>query len=233
MYTYLIINFFIVAFPLLFSFESRLEFYKKWKQLFFSALPVSLIFIIWDIWATSRGHWAFNPEYTTGLKIINLPVEEILFFITVPYSCIFLYELVDWYHKKNTLITQEKTIALKSLLSNRRNIVTLCINSIFMLSGIYFFFIEKIEYTGVVLLVIGIENTLSLPRLGQKSFQKWLLLMTGLFFITNLVLTGLPVVSYGSEFITNFRVSTIPIEDFLYNWSLLCLYLYSYKMVKK
>ena len=62
---------------------------------FFNAyLMVSLPFIIWDSWAVSQGHWSFNPDYIIGLYIGNLAVEEVLFFITVPFAMASVYSLV-------------------------------------------------------------------------------------------------------------------------------------------
>jgi hypothetical protein len=55
---------------------------------------VGIFFIAWDVFATSKGHWSFNSDYVNNLKLLGLPFEEILFFITVPYSCLFVFESV-------------------------------------------------------------------------------------------------------------------------------------------
>ena len=92
---YLYLNIFIIAFPLIFSFERKwIKFYKKIKPILISLIIVGILFISWDIFATSRGHWSFNPEYVNGIALMGLPIEEMLFFITVPYSCLFVFESI-------------------------------------------------------------------------------------------------------------------------------------------
>ena len=51
----------------------------------------------------SGTHWGFNNDYLLGIYLFNLPLEEILFFITVPYACVFIYECLNVYIKKNYL----------------------------------------------------------------------------------------------------------------------------------
>jgi hypothetical protein len=71
---------------------------------------------VWDIIATERGDWDFNPEHLIGSYILGLPIEEILFFITVPYSCIFIYETVTFYIQEKKLNFNNKLFIIPSVL---------------------------------------------------------------------------------------------------------------------
>ncbi|MDB5260817.1 MAG: rane protein, partial [Adhaeribacter sp.] len=103
MYIYLYLNLFTIFFPFVLSFDKRVQFYKNWPYLFPAIALNAFLFIIWDSIFTSIGVWGFNPEYLLGLYLFGLPVEEILFFITVPYACVFIYETLNAYIQKDFL----------------------------------------------------------------------------------------------------------------------------------
>ena len=106
---YLYLNILIIIFPLIFSFENRMvKFYRKIKPLIVSLIVVGIFFIGWDVFATYRGHWSFNPLYVSEIKIFNLPLEEILFFITVPYSCLFVFDSVIHFIGDKKLFSPKK-----------------------------------------------------------------------------------------------------------------------------
>lgn len=46
----------------------------------------------WDYWATHSWLWHFSPEHTLGYKLLGLPIEEYIFFVsyTVLYGSIAL-----------------------------------------------------------------------------------------------------------------------------------------------
>jgi lycopene cyclase domain-containing protein len=83
-------------FPLLLSFYPPLKFWRNFRALIFSLSMLVAIFGAWDVFAAWRGHWYFNPEGVSGINIINLPVEEWLFFIVVPFCCIFTWEALKY-----------------------------------------------------------------------------------------------------------------------------------------
>ncbi len=58
------------------------------------------LYIAWDIYFTSRAVWSFNADYITGIKLSNLPLEEVLFFLIVPYCCVFIYACIRAYFPK-------------------------------------------------------------------------------------------------------------------------------------
>lgn len=86
-----------LAAPLVLSFSKKMDFYKYPSRLVLSILLPFIIFTIWDIFVTARGHWSFNPLYTIGFKIFGLPIEEILFFIIIPFCGLFTWESVKYF----------------------------------------------------------------------------------------------------------------------------------------
>ena len=51
-------------------------------------------FLAWDLYATSRGHWSFDPAQTLGGRIGGLPLEEVAFFAVVPLAVVFTFQAV-------------------------------------------------------------------------------------------------------------------------------------------
>lgn len=87
-------------FPFILSFSKKIYFYKKPIRLAAALIIPASIYIFWDILATKAGHWSFNEKYVTGIFILNLPVEEILFFFVIPFCSLFLWESVKYFSKQ-------------------------------------------------------------------------------------------------------------------------------------
>ena len=69
--------------------------YRRGPELVRAITPVLLVLVVWDVIAILRGHWSFHPEATTGVVIGGvLPIEDLLFFITIPICALLTYEAV-------------------------------------------------------------------------------------------------------------------------------------------
>jgi len=101
-YTYFLILAASLAGPLALSFDKKVAFYKQWRYVFQAMIIPALLYIIWDAYFTKLGVWSFNEKYITGMKLIGLPLEEILFFFIVPYCCIFIYACIRSYYPNLT-----------------------------------------------------------------------------------------------------------------------------------
>ncbi|GJQ61884.1 MAG: hypothetical protein SCALA702_09370 [Melioribacteraceae bacterium] len=212
---YLLINILVIVMPLLLSFESKIKFYKKAPFFLASFFTVGLYYLVWDVIATKRTDWGFNPEYLNGIYVYNLPLEEFLFFITIPYACLFLYETIKLYLPERQFSVQDW---------------------IFNLIGILFFILAALfydqNYTFTVLLTMGLffivaANTF--PAL-LKSMRYWIFIVSSFlpFVAVNYILTSRPIVTYNPDAIWGIRLTTIPLEDFFYSFSMLSLYLLVY-----
>lgn len=82
--------------PFILSFWPGLKFYRNWPSLILSIGLILIIFGGWDIFATWRGHWQFNPRGVGNIKVVNLPLEEVLFFVVIPFCCIFTWEAINY-----------------------------------------------------------------------------------------------------------------------------------------
>jgi lycopene cyclase domain-containing protein len=69
--------------------------YRQWKRLLLTLLPVVAVFVVWDLYAISAGHWTFDEEQTTGVLLPGeLPLDELLFFVVVPTCALLSVEAV-------------------------------------------------------------------------------------------------------------------------------------------
>ena len=66
---------------------------RRWKRALLSILPISAIFLAWDAYAIAQGHWFFDRDQMLGIiGPFNIPLEEYLFFIIIPFAAIFTIE---------------------------------------------------------------------------------------------------------------------------------------------
>ena len=98
---YLILLAICFAGPFILGFSRKIGFYSNPKRLLISLILPFVVFIAWDSFAIYRGHWYYNRSYVSGVTIANLPIEEILFFIIIPFCALFSWECVKYYSKKN------------------------------------------------------------------------------------------------------------------------------------
>lgn len=79
--------------PLEFLLGARV--YRRWRRALACVVPVALAFVVWDIIAIRREHWFFSPQYTTGVVLPGaIPLEEVVFFVTIPLCALLTYEAV-------------------------------------------------------------------------------------------------------------------------------------------
>ena len=220
MSTYLLINILIIFFPLILSFDKNLKFYKKVPYVLQSIAFISTAYIIWDVIATERGDWAFSPEHLIGFYILGLPLEEILFFITVPYACIFIFETVSFYVKEKKLNFNKKLSIIPAAILIVLGIIFYDQNYTFTVS-----IFAAAFFIGAVLF--------NEQLLASRNFWITMLISFLPFLIVNYFLTSIPVVTYNETAFSGKRFITIPYEDFLYSFSMISLWILFYELARE
>jgi len=220
---YLLIDFFTLIVPLLFSFHPAIRFYKEWKWFIPANIIAAGIFITWDIFFTKFGVWGFNKDYVTGIYFFNLPVEELLFFICVPYACVFTYYCVNKFYKIQWNTRFE-------------NIFTLTFCLLLLVTGIYFYpkLYTSITFISLSVVILCIKYIFKNTWLGKLLSVYVLLLIP--FLAVNGILTGTglqqPVVWYNNAENLGIRMLTIPVEDIFYGLEMIILNVFFYHLFK-
>lgn len=169
----------------------------------------NMIMIPWDHVMTIQGVWKFNPSYVTGISGWSLPLEEWLFFSTIPFCCLFLQESL------NTLLPKDP-------ISRYNRALVYIFLVLFIIIGLFNY--DKM-YTAsscffaafflLVWVVLRIPFPLHFFRMYFVSFIP--------FSIVNGLLTAIPVVIYNDQQNTGIRLGTIPVEDLIFSFVMLFL----------
>ena len=217
---YLWLNIGSVAIPLLYSFHPKLQLYKKFHWLLLSLMLTMGVFIPWDVIFTINGVWGFNSDYFLGFEIFSLPLEEWLFFICIPFACVFTHYALLLYFpnlKLNKVATKAISISLVLIL--------------FILA-----LANYDKWYSLVNFSLAIPLTWLVykynPQLLQHFFLTFLVMLIP-FFIVNGVLTGSwidnQVVWYNDAENLGIRMGTIPVEDSIYAYSMILMNLFFFE----
>lgn len=221
LYFFLNIASFII--PFLYSFENRMKYIKRWKAVFLSILISAVFFIVWDIIFTKMGVWSFNPRYHSGIEFFDLPIEEWLFFVCIPYASLFIHFAFHYFYPNVSL--SDKTVKIIYWIL------------MMVLLPVIFLHYDKL-YTAINYMVLVLLLTYAFfktPTILSTFFITFLIILIP-FALVNGILTGSfidePVVSYNNSENLGIRLGTIPIEDVGYAFSMLLMSLILIKKIE-
>lgn len=201
-----------ISVPFLLSFDKKLQFYKQWKYLLPSIIAIALFYIVGDIYFTKIGVWGFNRDYLSSIFLFKLPIEEWLFFIAIPYASIFLHDVLHVYFP---------SFKLASNISRRLSLFLFVIALIVLLLNLGKAYTVYIMLVFIIVIAFSyFDKTETISR-----FYCTFLVILIPFVLVNGALTGAftanPVVWYDHTENLNLRFITIPVEDFVYGFTML------------
>ena len=214
-FEYLIFDFVILIGPVL-----ALVFYPRIRKPSFKACSIAItiplvLFTIADLFVTNV-FWYFNPLFIWGPHIGSVPIEEVLFFITVPFACLVLW--VNWRALPTSSVVGKSIPITLSIIAGILTIMSLYL-------GLYYSASVCITF----LLSICLDFLLKTKLFQKSTFLIFLGFVNILTFIFNLYLTARPIVTYNPLMKSNLKIITIPIEDFVYGMVLISLVIMIYE----
>ena len=176
--------------------------------------------MLWDMVFTRMNVWSFNPHYLLGIYIGNLPLEEVLFFLVVPFSCVFVYEVLLAYLSDSILKSHAGKINLVFLI-------------FFVAFGLLFNYKIYTLFQCLLLVIMLVLHQLFIKAHYLGRFYATFFICLLPFLIMNGYLTSLPIVIYNDSFNSGIRIGTIPLEDSFYCLLLLLMNISLYEFLKK
>ena len=209
-YTYLLINFLTIVFPVALSFDKRVAFHKSWRFIWPGMVITGFFFLVWDVLFTIKDVWRFNPQYVLGINIMGLPIEEVMFFFTVPFACLFIYTCLN--HYLNYMLSD----MVSEIISGAIAVLSVLV-LIFNYTKLY----PLVTFSLLLVLIVLFEYVLRKRWLNRFYIMYIVALIP--FYIVNGALTSIPVVLYSKTQTMGDRVWTIPFEDHFYLMVLLLM----------
>ncbi|MES2628180.1 MAG: lycopene cyclase domain-containing protein [Bacteroidota bacterium] len=215
---YLAVDILTLAVPLFCSFYPKAPFRREWKWLFPAIAAVAILFVFWDVQFTKAGIWGFNPDYLIGYYWLGLPIEELLFFVCIPYSCMFIYFCSRYFIPGKQLKYSSRIVCGAG--------AALCL----------LIAVINLEKWYTVITFAGSSALLALFFFRKPYWLGHFLISYAVAFIPFLVVNGIltgtgpdePVVWYNNDENLGLRILTIPVEDCFYalllNGSIVSLY---------
>jgi lycopene cyclase domain-containing protein len=201
-----------------------MKYIKRWKAVFSSIIITAIFFIIWDIIFTKMGVWSFNPRYHSGINFFDLPIEEWLFFICIPYSSIFIH-FAFHYFCPTILLSKKNVLRIYGILM------------LILLPTIVFHYDKWYTVINYSVLVLLLTYTVyKVPTILNTFFITFLIILIP-FTMVNGILTGSfidePVVLYNNDENLGIRLGTIPIEDIGYAFTMILMSLVMITKIEK
>jgi len=207
--------------PVLLELRKSTGFFYNLKYLVPAIVFSGAIYIIWDLRFEEKSIWVFNNEFLTGISILNLPLEEWIYFFVLPFLGVFIYEFVK--HRFNNFEYPKFFLAFSLVL-----LVLFGIIAYLSRQKLFPFFL-------FFLLTIYLGYTVFRNRF-KKHYSKFYLAFFILiipFTIINGVITTLPVIEYNPDHILGIHVYAIPVENFASLFLLFIMNITIYEYLKE
>jgi lycopene cyclase domain-containing protein len=213
--------------PFILGFHPSVHFNQQWRKIAKGLFWIGCVYIPWDIVKTYFGVWSFNQSYISGIFFFNLPIEEVLFFVTTPFACLFTFASFQYHWPK--LIKSASNLNYGKMA--KALYVVLIVLALLVLIQKPFGW-----YTASAILAALVTTTLAFRKLPSMTFTQavisWMVLLIP-FYICNGILTGLhfweypfwnsdstaikdAVVLYNNDENCGMRIWSVPLEDFFY-----------------
>ena len=206
--------------PFALSFDKKVAFFKEWRFVFLASLIVAVPFLIWDELFTQWGVWGFNPNYLLKIYLGHLPLEEVLFFMVIPYNFIFIFTVIKAYFPNR----------------NKRKVSAWFAYLFMATSGLWLLLYSDNYYTSLACFLSLALTILLRNKTWYQDFMWAYLLCLIPFVIVNGILTGAttpePIVWYSEQHLIGWRMISIPFEDLYYNYALLLPLTWAYFSLK-
>lgn len=219
-YTYLLVNFCTVIICFIFSFHPKIRFDRHFMAFLKASALVAIPFILGDAYFTKIGVWWFRDDYLIGIRLLGLPIEEWLFFICIPFSCIFTYFCLDKFFKLQWNATLERYFSILCIL--------ICLAVALLNQGRIYTFIT---FSTTAILLFALKFIARVNWIGKLALVYSILMIP--FFLVNGMLTGTaisqPIVNYNPLNFMGIRIGTVPLEDAVYGYELIALNLFFFR----
>ncbi len=189
-----------------------------WRAVLVSLLTVSGFFVIWDILVAGQ-FWYFVKAFVLGPELFGLPFEEWLFFLTVPYALLFLWEQLQAYDFAPERWKWPEHF-LARLVVPMLQIASILVASYATWQGWWYTATVSIVFFVSWLLVQWVAERSERFSLGGCRLWNFLGFTIVLTLIFNGYLTWEPIVVYNDLLNSGLRVGTIPVEDVVYGLSM-------------
>ncbi len=219
--TYLFLQLTYLIIPVLLSRKNNMRFTFRLRYLMPAVIFSGAIFVMWNMRFNELGIWNYNPEYITGIYMLNVPVEEWLAFIIIPISAAYIF---DWLSIKLEKFKQHNILLAVSLL-------------LFIAMGglAYFFRRNMFSFFTFFLAAIYLGYTVF-----RNRFKKHYPAFYGAFIITLIpflvvsILAGLlPVISYNTDHIMGIVIFAVPLERIFYLFLMLLITITIYQYLSE
>lgn len=220
-FTYLLLLLVFMVIPVILGTRKRVVFWDKIRYVLPAMVFTGAIYVLWDIRFTALGIRSFNPDYLTGIDLLNLPAEEWLSFFVIPISGIYIYEYLKMWHsgfEKPNLFVAVSLVLLVAF-------------------GLLAYFSRQKLFTFFTffLLAIYFGYTIFRNRFKKHFTKFYLAYFISLipFVVVSWVSNALPVVVFDSEHILGIGLPGAPVEMFGYLFLLLLMNVTIYEYLKE
>ena len=234
---YLLIDLLVISIPFAFSWHPRIRFVDEWKSFWPACFGVLVFFVLWDSLFTTSGIWGFDDRFLVGASFLKLPVEEWLFFVCIPYACVFTYFVArqTWPLPLSASLPSRAVVALILVLSlilaltHVERLYTLTACSLAAAYSAWLLFRPPTWLSRM----LKAQAVLAIPFVLTNGILTGLTFWTSPVIMTNPDLITEHIVWYNNAHNLAIRFFTIPFDDFFYAFALIGLNISTFEFIRE